>query len=173
MRADREIALPAAVHEYDRWLREGKSELGWRGDPRLSLHVGIVITQKGGYQVDPDGKTRFHRPGDKVGWGWVVLRHNEDGTDLPILQVAGMELDTIIPKLILQDPRTPGFEPVMDRVEREDAIQQKRVEDRMKEARGDAIEHLHRLVQERLHGRPTTRQVGGLDERPDRNLAKT
>jgi hypothetical protein len=70
------------------------------------------------------------------------------------------------------DPRTPGFEPVMDTVEREDKLVQKHKEDAIKDAQGEATEHLWRLVQERLHGRATTRQVQGFDERPDRNLMK-
>lgn len=164
--------LPREVFEVDRWLKQGKPELGWRGDPRLDLHIGVVTATFTGMQPGMNGKVRFHRKGDKVGWCWVVTRHNEDGTDLPVLQVKGLELYDLIPKLIEMDPRTRGFEPVMDRVEREDAIQQKRVEDRIKDAQGEATEHLWRLVQERVHGRSTIRQVGGSDERADRNLTK-
>jgi hypothetical protein len=164
--------LPWSVHELDRMLREGDPSKGWRGDPRLSLGMGIVVTEKSGMQVDPDGKTRFHRAGDKVGWNWTVYRHNEDGTDTPILTRKGLDLNLIIPKLIEMDPRTPGHENVMDMVEKADAAVQRAKEQQIAEAHGEHLDHLWRLVDERQNGRHTTRQVQGFDERPDRNLAK-
>lgn len=164
--------MPWEVHELDRMLREGNPTLGWRGDPSLSLHMGIITTQKSGFQKDPDGKTRFHREGDKVGWCWTVMRHCETGKDEILLQRKGLDLNLIIPKLIEMDPRTPGSENIMDIVERADAAVHREKERRIAEAQGEHLDHLWRLVDERQNGRHTTRQVQGSDERVDRNLAK-
>ena len=164
--------LPYEVHELDRLLREGYPTMGWRGDPRLSLAMGVITTQKGGYQRDPDGVERFHRVGDKVGWCWQVMRHCEDGTDQILLQRKGLDLNLIIPKLVEMDPRTPGHENVMDMVEKADAAVHREKQNAIAEAHGEHLDHLWRLVDERENGRHTTRQVQGFDERPDRNLAK-
>jgi len=160
--------MPTEIFELDRMLREGHSALGWRGDPSLSLHMGIITTQKSGMQQDPDGKTRFHRVGDKVGWCWTVMRHCETGKDEIILQRKGLDLCNIIPKLIEMDPRTPGSEHIMDIVERADAAVNREREARIAEAHGEHLDHLWRLVDERENGRHTTRQVPGRN--PDKQM---
>lgn len=160
--------LPDSVHQVDHMLRDGSPTDGWRGDPRLSLQMGFVRATKFGHD---ERAKRVVRKGGIVGWGWVVMRHLETGEDLPILQLAGLELPTIFRRLIAIDPRTPGFESTMDKVEREDLVVQKHRESAIAEATGEHLDHLWRLVDERENGRHTTRQVQGFDERPDRNLA--
>jgi hypothetical protein len=167
-RIDLGFELPREVHILDEYLRRGYPTLGWRGDPNLYLIMSVITTQKGGYQVDPDGKSRFHRVGDKVGWCWQVMRHCETGEDEPILQAKGTELHRIIPRLIQMDPRTPGFEDVMDKVEREDALVHKHKQQAIAEAEGEAREHLWALVSDRQNGRTTFRGMPGSN--PDRQL---
>lgn len=159
------MELPWEVHEMDRWLKEGNPTWGWRGDPRLELRMGIVTAGKTGYY--PQAK-RWVREGDAVGYNWQVWRHNEDGTDKNILTRKGTELHTIIPALIEIDPRTPGFEPVMDRVEREDAILQKHRQADIADAVGQKMDHLWNLVADTQNGRTTFRGMPGRN--PEKQL---
>jgi len=163
--AHRDIALPEGVIEYDRWLREGKRELGWRGDPRLWLEIGLIETHQYGFC---EKTKQFQRPGDVIGWQWQVWRHTELGKDEIILTLKGHELPFMFDKLVSMDPRTPGFQPVMERVESEDAVVQKHKQDAIAEARGEQMDHLWRLVEERRNGRHTTYQVPGSD--PERQM---
>lgn len=109
-----DIGAPFEAQQLADWLVEGKPELGWRGDPRLSLHIGVATAAHNGAK---DGK--YYRKGDIVGMRLEVHRHNEDGTDTEIVARPIDKLHEIIPSLLKQDPRTPGFEPVMDGIERE------------------------------------------------------
>jgi len=161
--------VPWEAQEVDRWLRDGNPTLGWRGDPRLSLAVGVLTASRNG--VDPRTK-KFHRAGDVLARRYEVVRHCEDGTDQRIMQRPLTKLHEIIPALNGIDPRTPAFEPVMDVVEREDAQKQKDVEYKIGQAIGEQREHLWKLVADRQNGLTTFRQMGGSDERSDRNLVK-
>lgn len=150
-------AAPLEAQRLDRELREGNPTLGWRGDRRLRLVIGVVSAAK--TQVK-DGKT--FRKGDVMGLSLIVMRHNEDGTDTPILQRPITKIHEVIPALIGADPRTPGFENVMDRVERDNEKVEKQKSTEFREAWGEMTEHLWSIADETLHGKTTFRQVGGL-----------
>ena len=160
-----EIDMPYEAQEIDRWLREGQPTLGWRGDPRLSLHIGVQKANRFGYD---ERARKVCRVGDVVAWCWEVWRHNEDGTDLRLLQRAGSKVVEIIPALIKMDPRTPGFETVMDTVEREDAKVQKDKAYAIGQAHGEHAEHLWKLVADVQNGRSTFRGMPGSN--PDKQL---
>lgn len=137
-------------------LTQGDPVHGWKGDPRLSLHVGVIrAAQDGVYH----GK--FRRRGDVIGKCYQVMRHNEDGTDLPILQRRLDQWHEIIPAMVQIDPRTPGHVDTMTRVERANTLEEKHRSDDFQEAHGEATEHLWKLVSDRQNGRNTTRQVPG------------
>jgi hypothetical protein len=159
------MQIPEVAHDIDTALRAGKPEVGWRGDQRLYLHIGVVTAQRSG--VDP--KTgKYKRKGDVVAWQWQVRRNCESGKDEVILQLKGHELYTIFDRLIKMDPRTPGFEPVMDTVEREDAQVQKEKGKAIQEAVGQHAEHLWALVGDKQNGRTTFRGLPGRN--PDRQM---
>lgn len=159
------MTLPDVVHDVDRWLREGKQEVGWRGDPRLWLDIGVIKTHQHG--IDP--KTgRYQRAGDVIGWQWQVKRHTELGKEEIILRLKGEDLYRIFEKLIAIDPRTPGHEDTMDVVEREDALLQKHRQQAIAEAHGENMEHLWALVADRQNGRTTFRGMPGSN--PDRQM---
>lgn len=150
--------VPWEAQEMDRWLREGNATLGWRGDPRLELRIGVLVANATG--IDPrSGK--YHRKGDRIAWRWEVWRNCEDGTEQRLLQRKAEEITEIIPSLIKMDPRTPGFENVMDTVEREDAAIQKARADKIGEAIGEQREHLWKLVADRQNGKTTFRGLPG------------
>lgn len=153
-----QIALPDVVHDVDRWLREGKAEVGWRGDPRLSLEIGLIKTHKAGFC---EKTKRYQRAGDVIGWRFEVHRHTELGKDEIILALKGEELYSIFDKLIDIDPNTPGWEPVIDRVMREDERMHAERERAIAEARGEQMEHLWALVGDRQNGRTTFRGMPG------------
>lgn len=161
--------VPYECVVLDNQLRQGVSTLGWRGDPRLYLEVGVITSNNTGYSRKVG---RVVRHGEVLGRQLIVMRHCETGKDEILMRRKMEDLHKIIPQLITSDPRTPGFEDVMDTVEREDAAKQKQVATDIFEARAECAEHLWALVGDRQNGRTTHRQVGGSDERVDRNLVK-
>jgi hypothetical protein len=158
-------AMPYEAQQMDVWLRDGNPTLGWRGDPRLYLSMGYMTATRNG--VDPKTK-RYAHIGDILAMRWEVWRHNEDGTDLRLFSRQAEALTDIIPTLIGIDPRTPGHEPTMDKVEREDAIVQKERATAIGEAHGEAAEHLWKLVADKTNGPSTFRGMPGRN--PDKQL---
>lgn len=154
-------SLPHELRQLDVWLRTGKPELGWRGDPRLELLIGVLTASKNGVF-----KGKSYRKGDVVGYRAEVHRHNEDGTDTPILQRKIEEWHTIIPELVKIDPASPMFRSTHDLVvEHNDRLERERGRD-IAEARGEMTEHLWKLVSDRQNGPNTFRGI------PGRNPAK-
>lgn len=160
--------VPQEAREIDRWLREGNPTLGWRGDPQLSLQLGVLLANKFGYD---DRAKRVLRKGDVAAIRWEVWRHTEEGKDTRILQRPVTDLVGVIPALIGVDPRTPGHENAFDKLEKEDAQVQKDKSYAIQQAHGEHAEHLWKLVADTENGKTTFRQIGGSDERSDRNLA--
>lgn len=148
--------VPYEATQVADWLTDGKPELGWRGDPRLSLRIGIVSAQRAGHH-----RGRYRRAGEVLGRNYQVFRHNEDGTDTSILSRRLDQWHEIIPALVQLDPRTPGHVPTMQRVERANAIEHKQRDDEFREAHGEATEHLWKLVADRQNGPSTFRQIPG------------
>ena len=159
--------VPWEVTQVADWLTEGKPELGWRGDMRLELHIGVVQAAQTGLY-----RGIWRRKGEVIGRNLQVMRHNEDGTYKPILSRRVEAWHEIIPALVQIDPRTPGHVGTMERVEKANEIEHKHAADAIRDAKGEMAEHMLALVQEHVGGRLTHRQVGGSDERVDRNLAK-
>ncbi len=160
-------SLPWEAQEMADWLVNGHPTLGWRGDPRLSLHFSVLKASRSGF--DPKVKG-WVRKGDVVARCYEVRRHCEDGVTRLIKQVQVDKLVDIIPSLIAQDPRTPNQRPLFDLVveenDRHDAANTRQIQ----EAKGEATEHFWKLIADREFGKTTFRQVGGSDERADRNL---
>jgi hypothetical protein len=151
MPTDAAISLHDAPEEarmVATWLQNGKPELGWRGDPRLFLVIGQVIAAKAQFK---NGKS--WRKGDIMGVVFEVRRWNEDGTDKQILVKPVQKWMEIIPALINADPRTPGFEPVMDQVEREADKLEAQKSTEFQEHYGEMYTHMHNVVTERMNGK--------------------
>lgn len=137
-------------------LVDGNPAFGWKGDPRLYLQVGVLTAAKTGQR---NGK--WYKEGEMMARRYEVWRHNEDGTDLRILSRDLTHLHEILPALVKIDPRTPGHEATMDRIERENAVIDKHREQAIGEAVGEMTEHLWNVVSERENGKQTHFQVGG------------
>lgn len=140
---------PAEAQQVAAWLQQGKPEMGWRGDPRLFLVIGQIIAANSG--IGRDGK--FVHKGAVTGVVLEVRRNNEDGTERQILVRPVSKWMEIIPALIGADPRTPGFEPVMDRVEREAAKLEEAKSKEFQESWGEVTEHMWNVANERLNGK--------------------
>lgn len=149
--------LPYEVELVADWLVMGKPELGWKGDPRLSLCVGVITMHKAG----PDRRGTYRRKGEVVARNLQVFRHNEDGTDTNILSRKLDAWHDIIPSLVQLDPRNPGHVDTMTKVEKANAIVDKANSTAVAEAHGEAAEHLWKLVADREHGKTTFRQMPG------------
>jgi hypothetical protein len=138
------------------WLVNGKPELGWRGDPRLELRLGILTAAKHGRR-----NGRYFRKGDVVAYRYEVWRHNEDGTDAEILHRAAKDWHEIIPALVQLDPRTPGFKDTMTTLTaHNDKVDAERGQ-AIRDAHGEMTEHLWKLYADRNFGRTTFRGMPG------------
>ena len=157
--------LSLEAEQLARDLTFGKPELGWKGDPRLELRIGILTASKSG--IDPRSG-RWKRAGDKLGMQYQVWRVNEDGTEKQIIARAIEAFYTIIPELVQMDPRTPGFRSTFERAEESNAAVDKANTQAVQEAQGEATEHLWRLVADRQNGPSTFRQIPGRN--PDKQL---
>lgn len=148
--------------ELDRKLREGDN-LFWKGDPRLSLAMGVLTAKRSGY----DNKVeRTVRKGDILARRYEVWRHNEDGTDTLVGHWRLEEFDRIILDLVAMDPRTPGHVPVEERLAKADAELEKRKSEEFREVAGPMIEHVMLIAHDTTQPKHTFRQVGGLREEP-------
>lgn len=143
----------------------GLAAAGWKGDPRLSLRVGVLTAAKNGY--DPrSGK--WYRKGELLARRYEVWRHLETGEDERIIDRPLHLLHEIIPALVKIDPRTPGFENSVDRVIREnDAVHAQRASD-IREAHGEMVEHLWALAHDRSGPKNTFRGMPGSN--PEKQL---
>ncbi len=149
-------------------LTDGKPELGWRGDPRLSLVVGVISAGKTGYSSRVG---RYVTVGQAIGYRYEVWRHCEDGEDRRILSKPMDKLHEVLPELCKMDPRSPGFVDSFVQAEKDSDKAHAEAGYRIREAQGEMAEHLFALWHDRNNPQHTFRQVGGSDERPDRNLA--
>lgn len=151
-------SIPHEMRQLDQWLRTGKPELGWRGDPRLELHIGVLTASKTGLY-----KGKSYTQGDVMAYRVEVHRHNEDGTDTPILQRPVEEWHTIIPELVKIDPSSPMFRNTHDLVVEHNAAIDRERGTAIAEARGEMTEHLWKLVSDRQDGPNKFRGMPGLN----------
>lgn len=145
------------------WLTGGKPELGWRGDPRLSLHVAVISAGKSGYSSKVG---RYVTAGQALAYRYEVWRHLEDGTDERIITCGMDELHTLLPKLCKMDPRSPGFEDTFEAAVKANDAEHKRRGDAIKEAHGEMTEHLFKLWHDRNNPKTTFRGLPG--QNPDK-----
>ena len=158
--------LPYEAERLADDLTQGNPAFGWKGDARLSLFVGILACGKAGYKNGV-----YYKEGEPMARRYEVWRHNEDGTDKRIMSRPLHLVHEILPTMVSLDPRTPGHEATMDRIERENKKVDADKEYAIGQAHGEMTEHLWSIVHDRNNPQNTFRQVGGSDERPDRNLA--
>lgn len=157
--------MPYEAEQMADWLTDGKPELGWRGDPRLSLHVAVISAGQTGYSQKVG---RYVSAGQALGYRYEVWRHLEDGTDERIITVDMNELHTLLPKLCQMDPRSPGF---VDQFEAASKANDQAHADRardLREAHGEMTEHLFKLWHDRNNPKTTFRQMPGSN--PDKQL---
>ena len=148
--------VPYEAIELDGRLRSGDGVFGWKGDPALSLVVGVLTASKNGYK---GGK--HYRKGDLVARRYEVIRHCEDGTDQRVLSRPLELIHEIIPELVRMDPRTPGFRSTFETVNAHNEMHDRANNDAVREAHGEHMEHLWKLVHDRANGPSTFRQMPG------------
>lgn len=148
----------ADAPDLDRKLREGDG-IQWSGDPMLDLRQGVVEETRSGR---PTGKIVARR--------WEVWRHCDDGVDRLIGVWLMEEFDRIIFDLARMKAESAGHEDVVDRIDKANAANDDKVWQPWRDSMGEAMEHMAKLWFDRNNPRQVFRQVGGMDERPDRNL---
>ncbi len=119
---------------YIDWLRHGKPELGWKGDPRLVLAFNNGIEQR--------WEVLIHSP----------VRNLPDRHEIVMAAPAGFELNesgviALIQNLVLADTTIAGnsHSDIMDRIDRENAAIEKA---KQEEAVGRTSEALSKFYHE-------------------------
>lgn len=149
-------------------LKHGKATLGWKGDPDLELEIEYITSSRSGFDSNFG---RYVREGEIVDWRYRVTI-TVNGRTQTVGRWAPNEMHMVLLDLVKMDPRTPGFrssfdraQEQMDKVHRENARQ-------LREAQGEMAEHFFSVAHDRNNPRNVFRQVGGSDERTDRNITK-
>lgn len=130
------------------WLLNGKPELGWKGDPRLELHIGILRAR---HQQTRNGKT--YRKGDVMAYRFEVKRHTEEGKLADIISRPVDQWTEIIPELVKIDPRTPGFENSALLAQKANEAIEKKQSEMFADSYGAAAEHQANINHERYWGK--------------------
>lgn len=154
--------------EVDRKLREGDG-LGFPGDPRLSLGVGVLTAPKRMYA--PEVKRVVNR-GEVVARRYEVWRYCEDGEDRIIGSWPLENLQMILPELSKARLDSPGHEDATTRIDQANKELEDKASRQIKDSAGEMMEHALKLDHDRNNPRNVFRGIGGMDERSDRNLAK-
>lgn len=147
-------------------LVRGKPELGWRGDPSLSLRFGVLTAAKAGCRIKPNSSTmQCFQKGEITDVFLQVFRHTEEGKDELIVSKPVTKAHEVIPSLIEQDPRTPGFTNVMDRVERAYKAKDKANDDEIENVQGEMLDHALFVGKNVLGVKDFHGQVGATDSK--------
>lgn len=157
----------ADAADLDRKLRDGDG-IHWAGDPRLDLREGVIESQK--YQYVPDLK-RHVQAGEIIARRWEVWRVCEDGVERLLAHWLPVEFDRILFDIAMMRMDSPAHVDVVDQIEAANTENEKKVWTPYRESQLTMLDHLVRLKVEREEGKHIFHQVGGSDEKPDRNLA--
>lgn len=149
---------PFEAQQLAIWLQEGHPTLGFSGDPRLYVQVGLLVAANTGTRK---GKT--FRKGDTVAFRLEVWRHNEDGSDKEIIHRDLDKFHEIIPELNKMRVGGRGFEDTALSSEAWNAKIDKERSDAVRDAQAEMTEHLWKLVADRQNGRTTFRGLPGLN----------
>jgi hypothetical protein len=159
--------IHSEAERLDRQLREGDG-LVWSGDPRLSLGV-VVMAAPRVMQHPVTGK--WLKRGDMISKRYEVFRANEDGTETSIGHWRIEEFDKIMHDVAKMKAGFEGRIPDVEaRIDANNAAIEKENSRQFHDFYGAAAEHAMRLAHDRNNPQNTFRQMGGSDERPDRNL---
>lgn len=130
--------VPWEAQELATWLTDGKPEVGWRGDARLELRIGVLVADRPG--VSPESG-RALRKGDVAARRYEVWRNNPDGTEKRIGAWPLDRFHEVLADLIKMDPETPGHKNVLDRIDAANREADARKEREFREIAGPMMEH--------------------------------
>jgi hypothetical protein len=151
--------IHAGAPELDRQLREGDG-LGWPGDPRLYLAIGVV-------------RGKNPRTGQYgTGRRYEVRRENEDGTDTFIAGWRLEEFDRILFDLAPLRMGNPGHVDTTDLIDAENKVIEDRVSREIRDNLGAAMEYGAHLIHDRTEPGNVFRQVGGFRDDPSVTAGK-
>lgn len=159
--------IHSEAERIDRQLREGDG-LVWKGDPRLSLGVKVMAAPR---RMQHPVTDKWLNRGDMIAKQYVVERYNEDGTETEIGHWKIEEIDRILYDVAQMKAGYEGKIPDVEaRIDANNAAIEKDNSRQFHDFYGAAAEHAMRLAHDRNNPQVTFRQMGGSDERPDRNL---
>lgn len=156
--------LPWELRELAKWLTDGKPEVGWRGDPRLTLKVGVLSAAQSGWS----GRAgRFVKAGEPVARRYEVWRHTEEGEDVMIGDWHPKDWHHILKDLIEMDPRTPGHQSTINTMRRHNERMEAENSRRFQEMYGQLLQHAH-YVHRKESSDPDFKFTGIPGQNPDK-----
>ena len=155
--------VPYEIERLADDLTDGNAAFGWRGDPRLELHIGVLAADR---NTNVNGK--FVSKGQVLARNIQVWRHCEDGTMQHVITRRIELAHEILPELVQMDPRTPGFRSSADVVIDHNAKVDAEKEYAIGQAQGEMVEHLWKLTADRQNGKTTFRGMPGSN--PDKQM---
>lgn len=154
--------------ELDRQLREGDG-LVWKGDPSLSLAYGLLLAPK---RMQHPVTGRWLNRGDLIAKRYEVYTHTPDGEDTLLSHWKMDEFGRILFDIAGMKAGFEGRAPTAEeRIDKNNAAVEKASTDQFRDHYAAMYEHAHSIIQEKLVGKMTHRQVGGTNEDASRNLA--
>lgn len=155
--------------ELERKLQQGDG-LMWPGDPTLELRYGIASAP---CRMQHPVTGRWLNRGDQIAKRYEVWRHTEDGTDEPLGHWTIEEFDRILFDIVGMRASFEGKRPdVIERIDLANAKVEKANSDKFRDRYGEMLDHAKRLAHDISNPQTTFRQMGGSDDRADRNLQK-
>lgn len=155
--------------ELDRQLREGDG-LVWSGDPSLELRYGIASAPR---RMQHPTTGKWLNRGDMIAKRYEVWTHTPDGEDEPIGHWTIEEFDRILFDIAGMKAGFEGKRPdVIERIDLANAKVEKAQVDQFRDRYGEMYDHAARLAHDISNPQTTFRQMGGSDDRADRNLQK-
>ncbi len=141
--------LHAGTEDLARLLVIGDG-MGWPGDPRLDLRIGVIE----------------HKATKKVGRRYEVWRTNEDGSETRVAHWKIEEFDRILFDLTRMRMDSPGHVSAEAEIDaHNDAISAKR-SDEARDSLGEMMEHAAKLHHDTTQPRNVFRGMPGLRDEP-------
>ena len=124
--------------------------MGWPGDPRLDLRIGVIKEKATG----------------RIGRRYEVWRTNEDGTETRIGHWKIEEFDRILFDLTRMRMDSPGHVSAEAEIDAHNAAIEAKRSDEARDALGEMMEHAAKLHHDTTQPRNVFRGIPGLRDEP-------
>lgn len=131
-----------ALEALDDQLTQGVPTLGWPGDPKLQVELGVITAGRSGFSPEVG---RYVRKGEVVARRIEVWKNTERHGRQQVGRWLLSEYHTIIPDLVKMDPSRPRHKSVEDRIDKHNAEIEAKQARAHRDVMGELMEHAHSL----------------------------